>query len=298
MLNQKNQAKKIKRGNGLTEGYLSEIFSSYQGEGGSVLGSAMGRRQIFIRMAGCNIAQGEFETNGCEWCDSPEAKYEKRPKFRIEKTSGSLLFEFIENPITPDKLLKLVQEVETPDLHSISFTGGEPTMQPDFLIESATLMKKQNKTLFLETNGATEWKPGYETFDYFSIDLKDKASGAAKDWKALIERELRFGKSALDALRNKQQKDIRNSGIYFKLVITKKSDPTLLIPYIHEIANWNKADEFVQANLVIQPVSPTNNFKEVPSFQTIIQHTQEFAKILSPKNICISLQMHKYMNML
>jgi 7-carboxy-7-deazaguanine synthase len=282
----------------MTEGYLSEIFSSYQGEGGSIIGSTMGRRQIFIRLAGCNIAQGEFETSGCEWCDSPEAKFERRAKFRIEKVSGSLLFEFMENPITPDTLLNLVKEIETPDLHSISFTGGEPTIQPEFLIESATILKNQNKTLFLETNGATEWKPGYAIFDYFSIDLKDQASGAAKDWKDLVEKELQFGEKALRALRNRQQKDIRNIGIYFKLVITKKSDPTILIPYIQKISQWNNQDDLIQANIVVQPVSPTNNFKDVPSFQTIMKHTQEFAKILGPKNICISLQMHKYMNIL
>ncbi len=282
----------------MSEGYLSEIFSSYQGEGGSVIGSTMGRRQIFIRLTGCNIAKGEFGSQGCEWCDSPEAKFESKPKFRIEKISGSLLFEFIENPITPERVLELVKQIETPDLHSISFTGGEPTIQPDFLIESANLLKKDNKKLFLETNGATQWDPGYAVFDYFSIDLKDKASGAAADWKSLIEKELRFGKNALDALRSKQPKDIRNSGIYFKLVITKHSDASLLIPYIEEIAKWNKEDEVIQIGLVVQPVSPTNNYKDVPSFQTIMQHTQRFAEIFGQKNICISLQIHKYMNIL
>jgi len=36
-------------------GHLVEIFSSYQGEGGVVRGSCFGRRQIFIRFAGCNL---------------------------------------------------------------------------------------------------------------------------------------------------------------------------------------------------------------------------------------------------
>lgn len=282
----------------MIKGYLSEIFSSYQGEGGSIMGSAMGRRQIFIRFAGCNIAMGEFGTTGCIWCDSPEAKIEKRPKFRLEKTAGSLLFEFIENPITSQTLYGIINEMNTPDLHSISFTGGEPTMQPEFLIECARILKQNNKQLFLETNGATDWKSEYAMFDYFSIDIKDKASEAALDWERLVEKEVEFGKAALKSIRDRKIMDLRKAGVYFKLVITKQSDPLLLVPFIQKIAEWNKEDDTVQAGLVIQPMSPTTNFKNVPTFQTIMNHTSTFGTILGPQNICISLQMHKYMNIL
>ncbi len=43
---------------------MAEVFNSWQGEGGSVEGSAFGRRQIFARFAGCDLY--------CAWCDSRE----------------------------------------------------------------------------------------------------------------------------------------------------------------------------------------------------------------------------------
>jgi 7-carboxy-7-deazaguanine synthase len=41
-------------------GYLSEIFVSFQGEGAHV-----GRRHLFVRLAGCNIR--------CRYCDTPDS---------------------------------------------------------------------------------------------------------------------------------------------------------------------------------------------------------------------------------
>ncbi len=58
----------------ISEGYLSELFSSIQGEGGTVRGSCFGKRQIFIRFAGCNLANRAFNSSGCFWCDSPTAQ--------------------------------------------------------------------------------------------------------------------------------------------------------------------------------------------------------------------------------
>ena len=115
----------------MTEGYLSEVFSSFQGEGGSVLGSAMGRRQIFVRLSGCNIAQKEFGTLGCAWCDSPEAKIGKGKKFRFERNPGSSTFEFFDNPISAEKVASLILEIESQIL-AIQYLlrGGEPTIQP------------------------------------------------------------------------------------------------------------------------------------------------------------------------
>ena len=37
----------------MSQGYLQEIFSSFQGEGAAIAGSCYGLRQIFLRFAGC-----------------------------------------------------------------------------------------------------------------------------------------------------------------------------------------------------------------------------------------------------
>ena len=65
-------------------GYITEIFSSIQGEGGTVRGSCYGKRQIFIRLAGCNLASGEFDSTGCFWCDTPQSRDFNPKKFYYE----------------------------------------------------------------------------------------------------------------------------------------------------------------------------------------------------------------------
>ena len=67
------------------EGYIAEIFSSIQGEGGTVKGSCFGKRQIFIRFSGCNIASGAFKSTGCFWCDTSQAQLRETEYFNYSK---------------------------------------------------------------------------------------------------------------------------------------------------------------------------------------------------------------------
>ncbi len=64
---------------------MAEVFNSWQGEGGSVEGSAFGRRQIFVRFAGCDLH--------CLWCDSKEyidASRVSRWRYEVEPSQGDL----------------------------------------------------------------------------------------------------------------------------------------------------------------------------------------------------------------
>ena len=80
-----------------------EIFSSFQGEG-----LLIGERQIFVRFAGCNL--------NCNYCDTNDSKSEK---------SGKLM--------TPEEVLEEINKILTPDCKTISFTGGEPSLYPEFI---------------------------------------------------------------------------------------------------------------------------------------------------------------------
>ena len=82
---------------------IIEIFSSFQGEG-----LFIGQRQIFVRFAGCNL--------NCSYCDTGDSKSEK---------SGKLM--------TVDEVVDSINEIITPDCHVVSFTGGEPSLYPDFI---------------------------------------------------------------------------------------------------------------------------------------------------------------------
>src|SRR5664279_892850 len=92
---------------------VSEIFSSIQGEG-----YLAGRRQIFIRLAGCNL--------DCSYCDTVHAG---QNSCRIETGPGSAEFSLLQQPLQLDHVLQIVQKWCTSlpwAHHSISLTGGEP----------------------------------------------------------------------------------------------------------------------------------------------------------------------------
>jgi 7-carboxy-7-deazaguanine synthase len=98
---------------------IAEIFYSIQGEG-----LLAGVPSIFIRTSGCNLR--------CHWCDTPYASW---------KPEGP--------EMSVSKILKRISEW---NCNHIVLTGGEPMIAPD-LPELATVLKKQNKHITIETAG-------------------------------------------------------------------------------------------------------------------------------------------------
>ena len=121
---------------------IIEIFSSFQGEG--VL---IGQRQIFVRFAGCNL--------NCAYCDT---------KNSISKKEGTLM--------TPEEVVSKIESILTPDCHTISFTGGEPSLYPEFINE---VSKLTGLDIMLETNGTLPANIGLiDNLDIVSLDIKLK----------------------------------------------------------------------------------------------------------------------------
>ncbi len=119
-------------------GYISEIFSSFQGEG-----PYMGERHIFVRFLGCSL--------GCGYCDTPYAMAEAGPA-RIEE--AGIGFKRLENPLPVRTVMEAVisQEVFPGFNSKLAITGGEPLEQPEFLRALLGELGGRFKTL-LETNG-------------------------------------------------------------------------------------------------------------------------------------------------
>ncbi|MHC1585076.1 MAG: 7-carboxy-7-deazaguanine synthase QueE, partial [Candidatus Syntropharchaeia archaeon] len=162
------------------KGYVSEIFSSFQGEGKYV-----GRRQVFIRFSGCNLH--------CSYCDTPESRI-PREFLRIETYPGSSRFFERRNPIDSDDVVKAVKTLKTSDLHSVSFTGGEPLLGGDFVTEVAEKCIDAGFHNYLETNGYSSKRFGevIDFFDYAAIDVKlpNHRAIEEKEYETLYRNEI------------------------------------------------------------------------------------------------------------
>jgi len=150
--------------------YINEIFSSIQGEG-----CLAGCRQIFIRLAECNL--------DCVYCDTDFARTDTS---RIETTPGSGEFIKIQQPLSLHDVVQIVElwNNRLPGAHhSISLTGGEPLLYGDSLVSWLPELRRL-LPIHLETNGtmhlALERVVGQ--VDYISMDMKlPSTSGCTED---------------------------------------------------------------------------------------------------------------------
>jgi organic radical activating enzyme len=150
-------------------GFLSEIFSSFQGEG-----LFAGRRHVFLRMAGCNLR--------CSYCDTPESLV-RTPDCAVYEPDGSE--RRIPNPLATGEVSALLAPfLAFPGVHAVAITGGEPLLQSSFLAELLATARPGLPVL-LETNGSY---PGRLTavlpyIDIVSMDVKlPSNSGEAALW--------------------------------------------------------------------------------------------------------------------
>lgn len=154
------------------EAQLIEVFSSIQGEG-----MLIGCRQIFVRMALCNLS--------CGYCDTP---FEPVPNCRIEEVPGFGSFRSVPNPVATETLYNILFDWQRETVgvhHSISLTGGEPLMQAEVLCEWVPVLRKV-LPLHLETNGTMPeaLEPLLPFLDSIAMDIKlASQSGCVTPWQ-------------------------------------------------------------------------------------------------------------------
>lgn len=140
--------------------YISEIFSSIQGEG-----MLAGRRQIFVRLVECNL--------DCAYCDT---NFEKTDICHLESKPGSGSFVNMPQPLTLAKVCSILNNWQTllPGAHhSLSLTGGEPLLYAETLLGWLPEIRKI-LPIHLETNGTMHLalRQVKEHLDYVSMDMK------------------------------------------------------------------------------------------------------------------------------
>jgi len=216
-------------------GQISEVFESIQGEG-----IYLGERQIFVRLFGCNL--------DCKFCDT--------------KLNGFKQYQ-------PQELL---QEIKTfrDKYHSVTFTGGEPLLQKDFLKEVLFLTRRAGFANYLETNGTLPeaLKEVIEYVDIVAMDLKLPSSTGLKP----------FWDAHREFLKISSEKEV-----FLKAVICQSTQEQDLRQAISIIKEINPA-----VVLVLQPDSSQD-------YRLIKEKIDTFSEICTEENIvtCILPQVHK-----
>ncbi len=277
--------------------YISETFSSIQGEGGKVRGSCFGKRQIFIRFSGCNISQKAFGTSGCFYCDSLKAQMFNLDTFWQEIQPSTGKYTLKKNPVKIRGLIECIKNLRTKDLHSISFTGGEPLCQLDFILNLGQALRKSNINypLYLETNGSiipngAQLAQIGQLFTYCCCDIKDRSSRAVSEdkWPRLVENELTFIQKLLSA----------GVKIFAKIVVTSKTQIRDIKFIAHRLSKMKYLDGS-SVGLAIQPVhleNPSQKKQYSVSNRQLNEIFYAAAQYLTPESLTLSIQAHKYLN--
>lgn len=188
---------------------ITEIFSSIQGEGPYV-----GEEQVFVRFSGCNLS--------CKFCD------ERKKTGILEYTPGEVI----------EKIINKGKRV-------VSFTGGEPLLQADFLKEILLVLKKKGLSIYLETNGTLkdELLEVLDYVDVISMDIKlPSSTGGVPHWRA----HAMFLKEAI------------KKEVFVKSVVTPETIP---LDVEMAVSIVNALDENIP--FIIQPVSYNGNIEKI-----------------------------------
>lgn len=213
------------------QGYLSEIFSSVQGEG-----LYLGVRQLFIRTALCNL--------NCRYCDTSDTA--SAPDcFRLESEPGSGVFRKCQNPVTPDMVMELLTVYDGIRHHSVSLTGGEPLLQAEFLKGLLKKLKSRGFEVHLETNGTLfeQLKSVIDLVDVVAMDIKMPSAAAAGN---LWDCHRKFLEIAAE------------KNVFVKIVVTEDTPDQELDLAANLVAAKDK-----KIPLIVQPVTDINGICRV-----------------------------------
>ena len=236
-----------------------EVFSSIQGEG-----QCVGYRQVFLRLAGCNLE--------CDFCDTSDSR-NVVAQAHIEMIAGKRDFQKISNPISIVQLAEYVNNLLILPHHSVSVTGGEPLCQAEAIAQLAPLI---NGRIFLETNGTlpSELSLILPHIDIISMDIKLPSSTGQDMWRQ--HREFLH-------LAN-------NHAVFVKIVVTKKTNTEEFQQAIDLIANVNP-----NIPLIIQPVTPIHDCEGVTPDRVLTWQEQALTKL---RDVRVIPQTHKLMGQL
>lgn len=241
---------------------LVEIFSSIQGEGLYV-----GCRQVFIRLAGCNIF--------CQYCDTPDS-FSAPTQARVERDPGQRIFSSILNPVPVAQVVDRVADLCRSPHHSISITGGEPLLHPE-AIAAISVLHEQGIKIYLETNGTlpAALESIINHLDIISLDFKLPSAMNGKEYWLQHEQFLQI------AVRRQP---------FVKVVLSAETTAEEILRTIELI---EKVDSTVP--LIFQPVTPTNGIQAANPQKVLLWQQLALHRL---KDVRVIPQTHKIMGQL
>ncbi len=254
----------------MEKGYIAELFSSFQGEG-----PYAGRRQIFIRFAGCHLS--------CFYCDTAYARDPKPGLCTVFGNEVPSKNRSIKNPLPSTLVIDFVEELITPDLHSISYTGGEPLLSASFVKEIAKEAKRMHLKNFVETNGysASAFASIADYFDFASIDIKLRNHQAVeeKDYGDLY-------RNAMECIKVSTDKGLET---IVKVVVLKNTSVREIERICSDLADLN-------VKFVLQPVTVPSHLQHadiVPRVEELFELSETAGRFL--QDVMVLPQVHKFM---
>ncbi|WP_244987862.1 7-carboxy-7-deazaguanine synthase QueE [Methanobrevibacter arboriphilus] len=232
--------------NDLMKAPIVEIFSSFQGEG-----LWIGKRQIFVRFAGCNL--------NCNYCDTKDS----------QNVNNGILK-------SVEEVVKKIKELKTPDLHSISFTGGEPLLYFDFINE---IISQIDFKIMIETNGTLpDFLSKINNLNCVSLDLK-LPEHFNMDWnEEIFNNEVLSIKSLIANKKN----------FYCKIVVSPSTSLNTIKGLGEKIHKIFPNDKFF---IVIQPESPIKQWKN--KSHVFFKFSESLGEYF---NVFVIPQTHKILN--
>lgn len=217
---------------------INEIFSSIEGEG-----IRTGYLVTFIRSFRCNLL--------CRYCDT---LYAVQPEKIGEKTENSYI------DMTVDEIIEKCKKLGN---KRITFTGGEPLIQPEAL-ELISKLTVEGFEVNIETNGAVDLAKFVKFNDEFPIDYKKLI--ITMDWKSPYS-GMR-DKMITENLYKLSEVDV------LKFVVANKED----------LDDMKEVIKDVDCNIFVSPVFGQIEPKEIV----------EYLKENNLQNVRMQLQLHKY----
>jgi len=195
---------------------VSEIFTSIEGEGIFV-----GKKTMFIRLSGCHLK--------CRWCDT---------KYALPLDSGT--------DYQIDEIKDVIIKELRPFTYKVNFTGGEPLLQTEAVIELADFIKKQtNLKTYMESScfDSELFSKVLPYIDICKIEFKTDDSNVVEDedYDNLILNEIKCLELAIE----------NNKATFIKMVVTNSINLESFKNLVFNISKKIKPSDIL--GFIIQP---------------------------------------------